>query len=191
MAQLPEGTLMRRAAFGLARHARRMLGRTAGRRVGLLVGAGDNGGDALWAGVELRRRGAGVVAVLLDPARAHPAGLAAFRRAGGHVVGPDAAGLAALIGADLVLDGIVGLSGRGGLRDPAPSLVAAVEHDEHLLGRAAATVVPTPSPNPTVSHVARLNISSSTSFRCAPRCARRCRAAAVPRDVCPCRPPSP
>src|SRR4051794_5950668 len=130
MAQLPEGTLMRRAAFGLARHARRMLGRTAGRRVGLLVGAGDNGGDALWAGVELRRRGAGVVAVLLDPARAHPAGLAAFRRAGGHVVGPDAAGLAALTGADLVLDGIVGLSGRGGLRDPAPPLVAAVEQAE-------------------------------------------------------------
>jgi len=127
MAQLPEGTLMRRAAFGLARHARRMLGRTAGRRVGLLVGAGDNGGDALWAGVELRRRGAGVIAVLLDPGRAHPAGLAAFRRAGGHVAGPDAAGLAALTGADLVLDGIVGLSGRGGLRDPAPSLVAAVE----------------------------------------------------------------
>ena len=88
MAQLPEGTLMRRAAFGLARHARRMLGRTAGRRVGLLVGAGDNGGDALWAGVELRRRGAGVTAVLLDPARAHPAGLAAFRRAGGRTSRP-------------------------------------------------------------------------------------------------------
>src|SRR6476661_1300992 len=109
MAQLPEGTLMRRAAFGLARHARGMLGRTAGRRVGLLVGAGNNGGDALWAGVELRRRGAGVAAVLLDPARA------------------DADGLAALTGADLVLDGIIGISGRGGLRDPAPSLVAAVE----------------------------------------------------------------
>ncbi len=75
---------MRRAAFGLAVHARRMLDRTAGSRVALLVGAGDNGGDALWAGVELRRRGAGVVAVLLDPARAHAEGLAAFRRAGGR-----------------------------------------------------------------------------------------------------------
>jgi ADP-dependent NAD(P)H-hydrate dehydratase / NAD(P)H-hydrate epimerase len=127
MAQLPEGTLMRRAAYGLARHARRMLGRTAGRRVGLLVGAGDNGGDALWAGVELRRRGAGVAAVLLDPKRAHPAGLAAFLKAGGRTHDPDAAGLAALTGADLVLDGIVGLSGRGGLRDPAPSLVTALE----------------------------------------------------------------
>jgi ADP-dependent NAD(P)H-hydrate dehydratase / NAD(P)H-hydrate epimerase len=77
--------------------------------------------------VELRRRGAGVVAVLLDPARAHPAGLAAFRRAGGHVVGPDAAGLAALTGADLVLDGIVGLSGRGPLRPAAAELVGVAE----------------------------------------------------------------
>ena len=38
----PEGALMRRAAFGVAVHARRMLARTgtvAGRRVTLLVGA--------------------------------------------------------------------------------------------------------------------------------------------------------
>lgn len=127
MALLPEGVLMRRAAFGLAGHARRMLGRTAGRRVGLLVGAGNNGGDALWAGVELRRRGAGVAAVLLDPARAHAKGLAALTTAGGRFYGPDAAGLAALTGADLVLDGIIGISGHGGLRAPAAALVAAVE----------------------------------------------------------------
>ncbi len=127
MAQLPEGILMRRAAFGLARHARRMLGRTAGRRVGLLVGAGNNGGDALWAGVELRRRGAGVAAVLLDPERAHPGGLAAFTRAGGRTYDPDAAGLAALTDAALVIDGIIGISGHGGLRAPAAALVAAVE----------------------------------------------------------------
>ncbi|OZM80579.1 NAD(P)H-hydrate epimerase [Pseudonocardia sp. MH-G8] len=124
-----EGALMRRAAFGLAVHARRMLaagGRVAGRRVVLLVGAGNNGGDALWAGVELRRRGVGVTAVLLDPARAHPAGLAALRRAGGRVVDAEA-GLVAELGADLVIDGIVGISGRGALREPAAGLVAAVE----------------------------------------------------------------
>jgi ADP-dependent NAD(P)H-hydrate dehydratase / NAD(P)H-hydrate epimerase len=127
MAGLPDGTLMRRAAFGLARHARRMLDRTAGSRVALLVGAGDNGGDALWAGVELRRRGAGVVAVLLDPERAHRGGLAAFRRAGGRCTDAGASGLAALTAADLVIDGVVGISGRGGLREPAAALVAAVE----------------------------------------------------------------
>ncbi|MHA6624555.1 NAD(P)H-hydrate epimerase [Pseudonocardia sichuanensis] len=125
----PEGALMRRAAFGLAVHARRMLaagGRVAGRRVVLLVGAGGNGGDALWAGVELRRRGVGVTAVLLDPDRAHPAGLAALRRAGGRVVDAGS-GLVAELGADLVVDGIVGISGRGALREPAAGLVAAVE----------------------------------------------------------------
>ena len=125
----PPGALMRRAAFGLAVQARRMLdagGGVAGRRVALLVGAGNNGGDALWAGVELRRRGVGVAAVLLDPARAHPAGLAALRRAGGRAVGVDVAA-AALAGADLVIDGIIGISGRGPLRPPAAALVEQVD----------------------------------------------------------------
>ena len=125
----PEGALMRRAAFGVAVHARRMLARTgtvAGRRVTLLVGAGNNGGDALWAGYHLRKEGVGVEAVLLDPARAHPAGLAALRRAGGRFVGAEA-GLVAELGADLVIDGIVGISGRGPLRQPAAGLVAAVQ----------------------------------------------------------------
>lgn len=128
LARTAEGALMRRAAFGVAVHARRMLaarGRVVGARVGLLVGAGNNGGDALWAGFELRRRGVGVTAVLLDPPRAHQAGLAALRRAGGRVV--DAGeGEAALVAADVVLDGIVGISGRGALREPAAALVAAV-----------------------------------------------------------------
>ena len=130
MARLPEGTLMRRAAFGLAVHARRMLadpGPVAGARVTLLVGAGDNGGDALWAGAELRRRGVGVTAVLLRPERAHAAGLAALRRAGGRTVEAkdgDAAARA-VQQARLVIDGIVGISGTGALRDPAPALVAA------------------------------------------------------------------
>jgi ADP-dependent NAD(P)H-hydrate dehydratase / NAD(P)H-hydrate epimerase len=129
LGRTPDGALMRRAAFGLAVHARRMLaadGRVAGRRVVLLVGAGNNGGDALWAGVELRRRGVGVTAVLLDPARAHPDGLAALLRAGGRTVDPEA-GLVAVPGADLVIDGIVGISGRGALREPAARLVAAAD----------------------------------------------------------------
>ena len=132
LARVPPGALMRRAAFGLAVVARQMLGGTgtvAGRRVTLLVGAGDNGGDALWAGAALRRRGVAVTAVLLRPERAHAEGLDALRRAGGRVVeaGPatiDAA-TAAVAAADLVLDGIVGLSGRGALRPPADALVAA------------------------------------------------------------------
>jgi ADP-dependent NAD(P)H-hydrate dehydratase / NAD(P)H-hydrate epimerase len=129
LARTPEGALMRRAAFGLATHAARMLderGRVAGARVVLLVGSGDNGGDALWAGVTLRRRGVGVTAVLLNPERAHAGGLAAFLRVGGRVVDAGA-GMIAATGADLVVDGIVGISGHGPLREPAAAIVAAVE----------------------------------------------------------------
>ena len=89
LARTPDGALMRRAAFGLAVETAAVLheriGGVVGARVVLLVGAGNNGGDALWAGAFLRRRGVGVIAVLLDPDRAHAAGLAALRRAGGRV----------------------------------------------------------------------------------------------------------
>jgi hydroxyethylthiazole kinase-like uncharacterized protein yjeF len=128
--RVPTGTLMRRASFGLASYVTQLLGALRrGRRVTLLVGAGDNGGDALWAGAELRRRGFGVNAVLLDPERAHPEGLAALRRAGGRVlmVGPEAT--AAVERANVVLDGIVGLSGRGPLRPPAAELVTAADRE--------------------------------------------------------------
>ncbi|MBP1162830.1 hydroxyethylthiazole kinase-like uncharacterized protein yjeF [Rhodococcus sp. PvR044] len=127
LAALPDGALMRRAAYGLtavvASELRSRTGGVAGRRVTLLVGSGDNGGDALWAGAMLRRRGVAVQAILLDPVRAHAAGLAALRAVGGRVeVGADAD----LGDPDLVVDGIVGISGRGPLRPPAAALVARV-----------------------------------------------------------------
>ncbi|MEJ8280270.1 NAD(P)H-hydrate dehydratase [Pseudonocardia spirodelae] len=127
MRTVADGALMRRAAAGLAHHVGELLGATYGRRVVLLVGAGDNGGDALWAGAGLRRRGAHVTAVLTAPGRAHPGGLAALRAARGRTVAADdlGAALAAVARADVVDDGIVGISGRGALRDPAPELVAA------------------------------------------------------------------
>lgn len=119
-AALPPGTLMDRAATGLARVCQRLLPRVYGSTVVLLVGSGDNGGDALYAGAHLVRRGAEVHAILLNPQRAHAAGLAAFRRAGGRI----AVGPAVLDRADLVLDGIVGIGARGGLRPDAADLAA-------------------------------------------------------------------
>ncbi|MFF7891225.1 NAD(P)H-hydrate dehydratase [Streptomyces sp. NPDC007907] len=124
MARLPEGALMQRAAAGLAAACADLLGRVYGRRVVLLVGSGDNGGDALYAGARLARRGAGVTAVLLAPDRAHTAGLTALRRAGGRVAGAGE-GEALVEGADLVVDGIVGIGGKGGLRPDAVPLAAA------------------------------------------------------------------
>ncbi|MFH8468926.1 NAD(P)H-hydrate dehydratase [Streptomyces sp. NPDC017991] len=123
MARLPDGVLMQRAVAGLAVACAEVLGRVYGRRVVLLVGSGDNGGDALYAGARLAKRGAGVVAVLLAPDRTHPGGLAALRRAGGRVVRGAEAAEEPLRRADLVVDGIVGIGGKGGLRPDAAKLL--------------------------------------------------------------------
>jgi ADP-dependent NAD(P)H-hydrate dehydratase / NAD(P)H-hydrate epimerase len=131
LARVPDGALMRRAAFAVAARAAGMLrtrtGGVAGRHVVLLVGSGDNGGDALWAGHFLRRRGVAVTAVLFAPDRAHPRGLAALRRAGGRITEESATDHELVVVADLVVDGIVGLSARGPLRPAAAGWVAAVD----------------------------------------------------------------
>ena len=123
MANLPDGTLMQRAAAGLARRCAELLadrfGRVYSRRVLLLVGGGNNGGDALFAGALLAGRGVAVRALLLEPDRAHPGGLAALRASGGSTVDTVSSTV------DLVVDGILGIGGRGGLRPPAAAAVAA------------------------------------------------------------------
>ena len=113
MDRLPEGALMQRAATGLAVAIADLLGSTYAARVLLLVGAGDNGGDALWAGATLARRGVSVEAVLLS-SKVHVEGLAALRAAGGRTVS-----IADARQPDVVVDGIVGIGGRPGLREEA------------------------------------------------------------------------
>src|SRR5215472_15795840 len=91
MAQVPAGTLMQRAAMGLASICAGVLrtaqggGRVYGARVFVLAGTGDNGGDALYADALLARRGAAVTAVLAG-LRAHPGGRDALRAAGGRIL---------------------------------------------------------------------------------------------------------
>jgi ADP-dependent NAD(P)H-hydrate dehydratase / NAD(P)H-hydrate epimerase len=127
LASLPDGALMRRAAFGLATEIIRELtvrtGGVAGRRVCAVVGSGDNGGDALWAATFLRRRGAAADAVLLNPDRTHRKALAAFTKAGGRIVESVSAAT------DLVIDGVVGISGSGPLRPAAAKVFAGVAAD--------------------------------------------------------------
>lgn len=118
LAGLPEGALMQRAAAGLAVAIAELLGGVYGRRVLLLVGSGDNGGDALYAGAMLARRGAQVQAILLAE-QVHAAGLTALRAQYGEVVTPDQARHP-----DVVVDGIVGIGGRLGLRPDAAAAVA-------------------------------------------------------------------
>jgi ADP-dependent NAD(P)H-hydrate dehydratase / NAD(P)H-hydrate epimerase len=117
MGRLSEGALMQRAATGLAYAVIDFLGGAYGARVLLLVGSGDNGGDALFAGAMLARRGASVSAILLSPEKANAPGLRALRVAGGRVV--ESPGRRP----DVVIDGIVGIGGKPGLRDSAPELL--------------------------------------------------------------------
>ncbi|WP_147794321.1 bifunctional ADP-dependent NAD(P)H-hydrate dehydratase/NAD(P)H-hydrate epimerase [Cellulomonas sp. Y8] len=135
--------LMQHAAFALATRVAAELadrrGHVRGATVVALVGSGNNGGDALHAGAYLARRGVRVVAVCATDAP-HADGLAALRRAGGRAVRavePGAADgdrpddTAALPGvwlgdavaeayaADVVLDGLLGIGGRGAPRGVA------------------------------------------------------------------------
>lgn len=130
---LPEGALMQRAAAGLATAIADFVGQVYGARVLLLVGAGDNGGDALFAGAMLARRGAQVSALLLAE-QVHEAGLAALLTAGGvrRTAPTDGScyGSHVSVGGkrpDVVVDGIVGIGGRPGLRDNAVAALEALD----------------------------------------------------------------
>jgi ADP-dependent NAD(P)H-hydrate dehydratase / NAD(P)H-hydrate epimerase len=176
MAKVPDGTLMQRAAAGLAATCAQLLGRCYGARVVVLAGSGDNGGDALYAGARLAGRGADVVAVAAGSGL-HVGGAAELRRQGGRVIpavapgeragagqhsatgsgstpvtpaaaatataaiAPDA--VAAIAAADLIIDGLTGIGGRGGLREPAASLAGLV--GEARTGSALVVAVDLPS----------------------------------------------
>ena len=128
--------LMALAAAGLAAEIRRVLAESPGRhgagRVLLLVGSGNNGGDALYAGAELAADGVAVT-ILATAERMHEGGCAAAVAAGAEIEPDDAATrerveeLAA--GADVVVDGILGTgtSAHPALRGRARELVSAIK----------------------------------------------------------------
>ena len=130
---VPDGALMARAATGLASVCASLLsrhpGHVYGTRVVVLAGSGDNGGDALYAGALLARRGAAVTAIAAGP-KVHLGGTAALRAAGGRVIAQadltNSAGLTngtdLMNSADLIIDGLLGIGGRGGLREPFAGL---------------------------------------------------------------------
>ena len=144
LAAAAAGALMARASAGLAATCTRLLGQVYGARVVLLVGTGDNGGDALFAGARLAGRGARVDALLVGD-RAHAAGTAALLAAGGrvttvptgwslegaveacrdHPVGRVAGARAGRSPPTWCVDGVLGIGGRGALREPAAALAAA------------------------------------------------------------------
>lgn len=143
------GALMHRAAAGLARACRTQLRETgrgdrlAGTTAVVLAGSGNNGGDGLWAGSFLCRRGVRVTA-LLTGSRVHGEGLEALLSAGGHAVrlrggdSPDEpadalprglpslgrqSALELMGSAHVLMDAMVGIGASGGLRGTAAELV--------------------------------------------------------------------
>jgi len=162
LAIVPDGALMQRAAMGLASVCASLLrsGSEApggssgvyGARVVVLAGTGDNGGDALYAGALLAGRGAAVTAIQAGQ-RIHAGGSVALKSKGGRVIAvtqprapddtrPDVAArydagydVRQAIGrADLIIDGMLGIGGSGGLREPYATLA-------QLAATASATTV--------------------------------------------------
>ncbi|HEY5820952.1 MAG TPA: NAD(P)H-hydrate epimerase [Propionibacteriaceae bacterium] len=126
MASDGDDVLMQRAAAGLFRSAVELLttrrGGVYGATVVILAGTGNNGGDALYAGARLARRGVRVVAVPCL-GRTHEAGLAALLAAGGVTASLDEVewtdiGSRPRPRIDLFVDGLLGIGGRAGLTGP-------------------------------------------------------------------------
>lgn len=103
------GLATARLALAVAPHARRIV---------VLAGPGNNGGDGLVAALHLQRHGRDVHVVgVADPQRLPTDAADAWRQA--HAAGlPTGAGRSALAGADLLIDGLLGL-GAGRAPDGA------------------------------------------------------------------------
>lgn len=118
-AQSEPGQLMKSAARNVAIAAQTMVNANPlnvnAERILILAGSGGNGGDGLYAGALLAKVGYPVDALLLGKdSLAHAPALKAFREAGGHVL--YALDRAAAERYCLVIDAILGIGGKGGLR---------------------------------------------------------------------------
>lgn len=123
--------LMRRAATALAGVVREVLrerGAPVEQGPGILVlsGSGDNGGDALFAAAELADQGARV-RVITTGSRVHEEAAAAARAAGARWVRAGDDLDSAVVGAAVILDGIIGIGGDSpALRGDARTTVARI-----------------------------------------------------------------
>lgn len=131
MADLPDGALMQRAADALAVTVlarARVAGATS---VVVLVGPGDNGGDTLYAAAQLSEH-LQVVGVQVGD-EVHEAGLAAATAAGVRMLRVARSRRALtqpvrdlLAGAEVVVDGLLGIGGRPGLTGAMAGLADAL-----------------------------------------------------------------
>jgi NAD(P)H-hydrate epimerase len=118
--------LMEVAGWQIARVVDDLVGGVRGKRVIVVAGSGNNGGDALVAARFLNQRGA-LVRVSVVPARDHNSLAARHART---VQGLGIPTLEAPQGidpsADVLVDGLFGIGIRLPLRDPAPQIIEAM-----------------------------------------------------------------
>jgi len=108
---VPVEQLMENAGLAVAQEAWLMLGELADRKITVLAGPGNNGGDGLVAARHLKDWGADVTVVLLKPRGEHDANLRALveREVPIIVLEDDVAKLdEALSGAELIIDSLLG-----------------------------------------------------------------------------------
>lgn len=130
--------LLDKAAAGLAvicaEQLKQHYGGVYGRRVVLLVGTGNNGADALLAGVLLRRRGVRIDAILTGESAYLPGIRKLTAARGNFIYSRDITHAKnAVCNADLIVDGIVGESGVGGLRGFAGELVTEIPREKLVI----------------------------------------------------------
>jgi NAD(P)H-hydrate epimerase len=121
--------MMENAGRSIAQAILRRIPEIAGKRVAILVGAGNNGGDGLVVGHYLSEAGAQVAAYLLRDRPADDANLARFKEHGtlAAVAESDQRGrvLRNLVGsADVVVDAVLGTGFRLPLEGPAKEVLA-------------------------------------------------------------------
>jgi NAD(P)H-hydrate epimerase len=116
-------SLMENAGTAVATLARLLLeGSVVGKRVGVLVGKGNNGGDGLVAARHLCNWGADVRIMLSDREAIGqvPSGqLTAIEKAGVPVYGPRES----LAGFDLMIDSLLGYNSKGDPREPLRGMI--------------------------------------------------------------------
>ncbi len=122
--------LMEVAGFQVARFLAARGGGVAGRRIAVVAGAGNNGGDALVAARFLAHLGAEVIAWIVE-AR-DPASLAAAHGRTLRALGIECHSTTGSLdlSADLVVDGLLGTGVRLPLRGPASALVSSINRAE-------------------------------------------------------------
>ncbi len=163
MDALGPDVLMQRAAAALATAVLRRLGTAGGAygsRVLLVVGSGNNGGDALFAGARLAGRGVAVSAWRTGP-EVHSEGWVAFLAAGGRSV--DGATARTLLPRQrLVIDGVAGIGSRPGL---APEVAAFAEACRSLGVPVVAVDLPSGlSPEPPFSEAPHFTAELTVTF---------------------------